>query len=73
MENLKLKSSDYQRELSFNEWVEKYNVSSGHQVKTEYYQGNPSSGIKPIGVAKYLDETTFERFLRVMFNKINKF
>jgi hypothetical protein len=73
MENLKLKSSDYQRELSFNEWVEKYNVSSQHQVKTEYYQGNPSGGIKPIGVAKYLDETTFERFLRVMFNKINKF
>jgi hypothetical protein len=51
----------------------RYNVSSGHQVKTNYYQGNPSCGIKPIGVAKYLDETPFGRFVRVLFTKINPF
>jgi hypothetical protein len=73
MENLKVKTSEYKRELSFNEWVMRYNVSSGHQVKTNYYQGNPSCGIKPIGVAKYLDETPFERFVRVLFTKINPF
>jgi hypothetical protein len=73
MENLKVKTSEYKRELSFNEWVTRYNVSSGHQVKTNYYQGNPSCGIKPIGVAKYLDETPFERFVRVLFTKINPF
>jgi hypothetical protein len=73
MENLKVKTSEYKRELSFNEWVTRYNVSSGHQVKTNYYQGNPSCGIKPIGVAKYLDESPFERFVRVLFTKINPF
>lgn len=73
MENLKVKTSEYKRELSFNEWVTRYNVSSGHQVKTNYYQGNPSCGIRPIGVAKYLDESPFERFVRVLFTKINPF
>jgi hypothetical protein len=68
MENLKVT----EREMSFNEWVVKFNVSSQHQLKTDYYQGNPSSGIRPIGVAKYLDETSIERFLRVLFIKINK-
>ena len=68
MENLKVT----EREMSFNEWVKEFNVSSQHQLKTDYYQGNPSSGIKPIGVAKYLDETPFERFVRVLFNKIHK-
>ena len=71
MENLKVKTSQYKRELSFNEWVTKYNVSSGHQVKTDYYQGNPSCGIQPIGVAKYLNETPFQRFIRVLFIKLN--
>jgi hypothetical protein len=68
MENLKVT----EREMSFNEWVVKFNVSSQHQLKTDLYQGNPSSGIRPIGVAKYLDETSIERFLRVLFIKINK-
>lgn len=68
MENQKVT----EREMSFNEWVVKFNVSSSHQIKTDYYQKNPSCGIRPVGVAKYLDETPFERFVRVLFNKINK-
>lgn len=68
MENQKVT----EREMSFNEWVVKFNVSSSHQIKTDYFQGNPSGGIRPVGVAKYLDETPFERFVRVLFNKINK-
>jgi hypothetical protein len=68
MENLKVT----EREMSFNEWVKEFNVSSQHQLKTDYYQKNPSSGIRPIGVAKYLDEGSIERFVRVLFNKINK-
>jgi len=68
MENQKVT----EREMSFNEWVVKFNVSGCHQIKTDYFQGNPSVGIRPVGVAKYLDETPFERFVRVLFNKINK-
>lgn len=73
MKNIKVKTSEYKRELSFNEWVERYNVSGGYYDKPNYYQGNPNCGIKPIGVAKYLDESPFGRFVRVMFNKINPF
>jgi hypothetical protein len=72
MENLKVKTCDFESKLSFNDWVKEFNVSSQHELRTNYYQGNPSSGIKPIGVAKYLDETPFERFVRVLFNKIHK-
>jgi hypothetical protein len=72
MENLKVKTCDFESKLSFNDWVKEFNVSSQHELRTNYYQGNPSSGIRPIGVAKYLDETPFERFVRVLFNKIHK-
>ena len=73
MENLRVKQSQYKSELSFNEWVMKYNVSGGYQEKTNYYQGNPSCGIRPIGVAKYINETPFERFVRVLLTKLNPF
>ena len=58
--------------MSYNEWVKKFNVSSGYIEPTKFYQGNPSCGIQPIGVAKVLDESPFERFVRILFNKITK-
>jgi hypothetical protein len=52
---------NFKRELTYNEWVEKYKVSSGYVEPTRYYQGNPSSGFKPIEM-----ETTLHRFLRLL-------
>lgn len=40
---LKVKLSTFQTSLTFNEWVEKYNVSSGYIEPTKYYQGNAGS------------------------------
>jgi hypothetical protein len=37
---LRVKESTFQTSLTFNEWVEKYNVSSGYIEPTKYYQGN---------------------------------
>ena len=40
---LKVRPSDFKTTLSFNEWVTKYNVSSGYIEPTKYYQGNAGS------------------------------
>jgi hypothetical protein len=40
-ENLKM----LERPLTFNEWCEKYKVSSRYIEPTKYYQKNPSCGI----------------------------
>jgi hypothetical protein len=37
---LKVRPSTFQTTLTFNEWVEKYNVSSGYIEPTKYFQGN---------------------------------
>ena len=55
------KTNETKRELTYNEWVMKYNVSSNYVEPTKYYQGNPSSGFKPIEI-----ETTFQRFIRLL-------
>lgn len=47
MENqnkLKVRLSTFQTPLSFNEWVDKYKVSSAYVEPTKYYQNNASSG-----------------------------
>jgi hypothetical protein len=36
------------RELTFNQWAIRYNVGSAYVMRTTYFQGNPSSGFKPI-------------------------
>jgi len=36
---LKVKYSTFQTPLSFNEWVEKYKVSSQYQEPTKYFTG----------------------------------
>jgi hypothetical protein len=41
--NLKVKTIDFERKLTFNEWVEKYKVSSAYVEPTKYFQGNPGS------------------------------
>ena len=45
---LRVKLSPFKSDLTFNEWVEKYRVGSGYVEPTKYFQGNPSSGIKPM-------------------------
>jgi hypothetical protein len=45
---LNVKTSYHERELTFNEWVEKYKVSSDYVEPTKYFQGNPSSGFVPM-------------------------
>ena len=54
-----------ERPLSFNEWSEKFNVSSKYIEPTKYFQGNPSSGFKP------LDTTTspFEKIKNFLFGE----
>lgn len=52
---------EMERELTYNEWVEKYKVSSGYVEPTKYFQGNPSSGFKPIE-----HETFFQRLLKLL-------
>jgi hypothetical protein len=41
--NLKVRPSKFKSTLTFNEWVEKYKVSSGYIEPTKYFQGNPGS------------------------------
>jgi hypothetical protein len=40
---LRVKMSTFQTSLTFNEWVDKYNVSSGYIEPTKYFQGNAGS------------------------------
>jgi hypothetical protein len=72
MDNLNVKPSKYTHRMGYNEWAKEFNVSGGYVEPTKFYQGNPGPGIKPIGVANYLTETSFERFFRILFNKLTK-
>lgn len=72
MEKLNVKPSKYKHKLSYNEWAREFRVGSGYVEPSKLYQGNPSCGIRPIGVAKVLDESPIERFLRILFNKLTK-
>ena len=38
---LRVTPSKFKSTLTFNEWVEKYRVSSGYIEPTKYFQGNP--------------------------------
>jgi len=42
--NLKVKLSDFETPLTFNEWVVKFNVSRDYVEPTKYYQGNANGG-----------------------------
>jgi phage host-nuclease inhibitor protein Gam len=72
MEKLNVRPSKYKHRLTYNEWTKEFRVGSGYVEPSKLYQGNPSCGIRPIGVAKYLEETPIERFIRLFFNKLTK-
>jgi hypothetical protein len=72
MEKLNVKPSKYKHRMSYNEWTKEFRVGSGYVEPPKLYQGNPSCGIRPIGVAKVIDETPFEKFVRVLINKLYK-
>lgn len=40
---LRVKPSKFKSPLTYNEWVEKYKVSSGYVEPTKYFQGNAGS------------------------------
>lgn len=42
-ERLRVKYSEFKTDLTYNEWVEQYRVSSGYIEPTKYYQGNAGS------------------------------
>lgn len=69
MEKLNVKKSNFKPEMDYNEWAKKFNVGSGYVQPTKYFQGHTNWSMKPIGVAKYINETPIERFFRVLFNK----
>ena len=55
------KTTTSEPRLSFNEWAEKFNVSSNYIEPIEYFQGNPSSGFVPMKETK----TFVERFMEL--------
>ncbi len=70
MEKLNVKPSKYKHRMSYNEWTKEFRVGSGYVEPTKFYQGNPGPGIQPIGVARIINETPFERFFRILTNKL---
>ena len=40
---LKVRTINFERRLTFNEWVEMYKVSSAYIEPTKYFQGNAGS------------------------------
>lgn len=70
MEDLKIKKSKYGHGMSYNEWAETFNVGSGYVTKPELFEKNVGCGIKPVGVANYINETKLERFFRILTYKL---
>jgi len=48
---LRVKLSTFQTPMTFNEWSDKFGVSSKYIEPTKYFQGNPSSGFEPLEVS----------------------
>ncbi len=42
-ENLRVKVSTFKTDLSYNEWTERFRVSSGYIKPTPYFTGNPKN------------------------------
>jgi hypothetical protein len=72
MEKLNVKPSNHKHLMSYNDWAREFNVGSGYVEPTKYFQGNPGPGIQPMGVAKIINETSIERFFRILYNKLKK-
>ena len=71
MENqkkLRVKLSTFQTPLSFNDWVNKYNVSRDYVEPTKYYQHNASSGYTQAEEQKPTFVEIVRRNLLLIFN-----
>ena len=66
-EKLKVKLSQFETPLSFNEWVVKYNVSRDYIEPTKYYQGNASSGFEPLDAVKLSGIEVIRRNISLLF------
>lgn len=54
---LKVKPSNFKTDLSFQEWVMKYNVGCCYTEPTKFFQGNSTTSIKtlesPSGIQRF--------------------
>jgi hypothetical protein len=67
-EKPKLKTITSEPRLSFNEWAEKFNVSTHYIEPTIYFKGNPSSGVR-----SKIDTRNFvEKFMDLFTSKHSK-
>lgn len=58
-ENLRVKVSTFQTDLTFNEWARKFNVGMHYQEPPQLYQGNPNNDLVP--------DESFKDMLRRIF------
>lgn len=61
---LRIQKSINEHPLSFNEWCEKYGVSSRYVEPTKLFQGNPSSGFQEVQIESPI-EKFFKNFAKI--------
>ena len=61
---LKVKLSTFQTTLTFNEWVQKYNVSKDYVEPTKFFQNNPVTGYQAL-IKEEKPDPLFQRIGRV--------
>lgn len=62
-ENLRVKVSTFQTDLSFNEWAEQFNVGSAYVEPTKYFQANPMK------IQEQPQETFVDTMIRLLLIK----
>lgn len=62
---LKVKLSTFQTPLSFNEWVQKYNVSRDYVQPTPFFKNNPTTGYHSLLEEHTKPDPLFQRIGRV--------
>ena len=63
---LRVKYSNFQTDLTYNEWVKKYKVGTMVPFETKYFQGNPSCGIRPMEILR--EPQTLWEFVQTLFS-----
>jgi hypothetical protein len=58
---LKVKPSNFKTDLSFHEWVMKFNVGSCYTEPTKFFQGNSTTSIRPME-----SSSGIQRFFRLL-------
>lgn len=69
---LRVTPSKFKSTLTFNEWVEKYRVSSGYIEPTKYFQGNPGSPRITMDTKMEFDSSFYRRDGNIFTGILNK-